>query len=190
MKGTEKQIRWANKIIEEKIAEARRSYQAYADQATISPEQVMNIFEAAAGRLIAAHDDASWWIDNRHQSVLGEIDAIADEIYKATEATEATEATDATEATETTWEAYEQREEEAEREYRELIARGEIIDHSPEGIERYERAMYQDIVARMDAKGGPKVKPKMVPWFRGEVDDSEVSLYREATEWLASHPEA
>ena len=84
MKGTEKQIKWAEKIMAQKIAEARQCYEAYKDQATISPDKVMAIFEKAASRLTDTHDNAAWWIDHRNdgtEAILGEIDALVNEIY-------------------------------------------------------------------------------------------------------------
>lgn len=202
MKGSEKQIRWAKKLMVEKIDYVRQCFRAYANQAIITPDQVMDIFEQAAAKLVELHDDASWWIGHRDDdSAMREINAIADDIFKASATTEAEE-TKTTENTETT-EAEETEEAHSMKLTKEGISmyNSEQTDwvkiftadaaYDKEQEER-SRAYYQGIVDEIDAQGGPKVKdlPKGgFPWRGDGKDHSQEKLYEAAKEWLETHPE-
>lgn len=63
MKGTAKQIEWANKIREAKLSEAAQ-YRAEVVQRTGNDEEALKSFDSAVQKLTAIQS-APWWIDNR-----------------------------------------------------------------------------------------------------------------------------
>lgn len=82
MKGSEKQVKWAEDIKAKLIGEARKSYETYMNQAVITPEEVISYFDRAVEKFCAEHDDAKWWIDNRNNSILNKIDEIVNDLYE------------------------------------------------------------------------------------------------------------